>query len=81
MSSLAGFQEPGLPAFPFPPLPLKGKLPLPCHGSLGGEEEEEEEYVEMNVLEVSKAQDPTSLGWGRLWRRFHLPEDSVTQLF
>lgn len=37
------------------------------------EEEIEEEEMEMSVLEGSEAQDPSSLGCGRLWRLFISP--------
>lgn len=72
MSSLAGFQEPGLPAFLFFPSPPSPEGCL-CPATLAWVEEEEED-VEMNVLEVSEAQDQFSLGWGSLWRLFPLPK-------
>lgn len=78
MSSLAGFQEPGLPAFLFPSPPSREGCLCPATVPWV---EEEEENVEMNVLEASEAQDPSSLGWGSLWRLYPLPQDGVTQLF
>lgn len=65
VSSLAGSQEPGLSAFPFPSPPSREGCLCPATVPWV---DEEEEYVEMNVLEVSETQDPPSLSWGRLWR-------------